>query len=80
MACLGIRSDGVRSINSVYRLDNHLDHTLTSALPDPNHYMQFTFRRADHVLQRGQDEAGRWYWVEIHPLPMREAPRTYHDE
>ena len=53
---------------------------LPPELPDPARFTLSTYVVAGQVYQRKQDDAGRWYWVAIHPPPMRETPRPYHHE
>ncbi len=53
---------------------------LPADLPDPASFNGHMLYRYGRAFQRRQDEAGRWYWVELHPPPMRETPRPYHHE
>ena len=48
---------------------------LPAELPDPERFTLSTSVVAGQVYQRKQDDAGRWYWVAIHPPPLRETPK-----
>ncbi len=47
---------------------------LPAELPDPARFTLSTYVVAGQVYQRKQDVDGRWYWVAIHPPPLRETP------
>ncbi len=47
---------------------------LPPELPDLARFNLNTYVVAGQVYQRRQDDAGRWYWVAIHPPPMRKTP------
>ena len=53
---------------------------LPAELPDPERFNLSTYVVAGQVYQRKQDADGRWYWVAIHPPPLRKTPRPYHHE
>ncbi len=47
---------------------------LPATLPDPARFNLNTYVVAGQVYQRRQDADGRWYWVAIHPPPLRDTP------
>ncbi|HSH80646.1 MAG TPA: hypothetical protein VLA19_19120 [Herpetosiphonaceae bacterium] len=47
---------------------------LPLGLPNPARFTLSTYVVAGQVYQSKQDEAGRWYWVAIHPPPLAEIP------